>query len=127
MRQQQRPTSAPPANNAVLNDDVRRRFSRQVIVVVRIRPHLPLERKQNSTNILNVVDDKSVSFDPREEGETYRHDVWKRTATTFGCDRVFGRTSSQFDVYSATAQRVIEPVLSGFNASVFAYGATGSG
>ncbi|KAG9390837.1 Kinesin motor domain [Carpediemonas membranifera] len=124
---QNRPTSAPPAPANILRNEVKRRFSNKVIVVVRVRPHLANERAQKATNILHVIDDKSVSFDPREEGEVYRHDVWKRQATTFGYDAVFPRTSSQWDVYAATSQKVIEPVLAGFNASVFAYGATGSG
>merc|ERR1719240_2425634 len=45
----------------------------------------------------------------------------------FGYDRVLGPSASQAEVYRETAQPMIEHVLSGRNATVFAYGATGSG
>eukprot|EP01079_Euglenida_sp_SAG-EU17-18_P002227 gene2227-3112_t len=48
---------------------------------------------------------------------------------TYAFDRVFEDTVTQADVFVATVsdRKVIDRVLDGFNASVFAYGATGSG
>lgn len=45
----------------------------------------------------------------------------------FGFDRVFDETCSQQDVYEATTRTLLDSVLDGFNATVFAYGATGCG
>merc|ERR1719201_2150410 len=45
----------------------------------------------------------------------------------FGYDKVLGPSAPQAEVYKETAQPMIEHVLSGRNATVFAYGATGSG
>ncbi|KAI8873149.1 kinesin-domain-containing protein, partial [Ramicandelaber brevisporus] len=42
-------------------------------------------------------------------------------------DRVFGEDSTQADIYSSTTRPLIDAVLQGFNATVFAYGATGCG
>lgn len=42
-------------------------------------------------------------------------------------DRVFDQDATQAEVYEATAKKVIDKVTCGFNACVFAYGATGSG
>jgi kinesin family member 18/19 len=45
----------------------------------------------------------------------------------FAFDRVFSSRASQRDVYAHTAQRLLDSVLNGYNASCFAYGATGAG
>ena len=46
---------------------------------------------------------------------------------TFGFDRIFDENASQDDVYSATTKNLLDSVLAGYNATVFAYGATGCG
>lgn len=45
----------------------------------------------------------------------------------FTFDAVFGPEASQQDVYNATARDLVNSVLAGFNATVFAYGQTGTG
>jgi hypothetical protein len=42
-------------------------------------------------------------------------------------DRVFDENTSQSDVYEATTKNLLDSVLDGYNATVFAYGATGCG
>jgi kinesin family protein 18/19 len=39
--------------------------------------------------------------------------------------QAFGPDSTQEEVYSETTQHLVESVLQGYNATVFAYGATG--
>eukprot|EP01083_Nonionella_stella_P187376 688351_1 len=104
-----------------------------VIVAVRVRPASTAEGKYE--NILEVVEPSLVRFDPVQ-----RQDSWgdgpseslsigarrKRNAT-YAFDHVFGPTSSQRAVYESTGMLVIDDVLSGYNATVFAYGATGAG
>ena len=46
---------------------------------------------------------------------------------TFAFDRVFDDNTSQADVYGATTKSLLDSVLDGYNATVFAYGATGCG
>jgi kinesin family protein 18/19 len=46
---------------------------------------------------------------------------------TFAFDRVFDETTTQGDVYEATTKPLLDSVLDGYNATVFAYGATGCG
>lgn len=46
---------------------------------------------------------------------------------TFGFDRVFDENASQGDIYEATTRNLLDSVLDGYNATVFAYGATGCG
>ncbi|XP_011877860.1 PREDICTED: kinesin-like protein KIF19, partial [Vollenhovia emeryi] len=42
-------------------------------------------------------------------------------------DMVFGEASTQVEVYEGTTKNLVQDVLNGYNATVFAYGATGSG
>jgi kinesin family protein 18/19 len=46
---------------------------------------------------------------------------------TFMFDRVFDENITQSDVYEATTRNLLDSVLDGYNATVFAYGATGCG
>lgn len=46
---------------------------------------------------------------------------------TFAFDRVFDENTTQGDVYEATTRSLLDSVLDGYNATVFAYGATGCG
>lgn len=46
---------------------------------------------------------------------------------TFAFDRVFDENTTQGDVYEATTKNLLDSVLDGYNATVFAYGATGCG
>ena len=50
-----------------------------------------------------------------------------RKDQTFGFDRVFDENTTQGDVYEATTKNLLDSVLDGYNATVFAYGATGCG
>lgn len=45
----------------------------------------------------------------------------------YAFDYAFDNTSSQEQVYEATCKFLLDSVLNGFNATVFAYGPTGSG
>jgi kinesin family protein 18/19 len=46
---------------------------------------------------------------------------------TFAFDRVFDENTTQGDVYESTTRGLLDSVLDGYNATVFAYGATGCG
>lgn len=45
----------------------------------------------------------------------------------FSFDRIFGSESSQVQVFQDTALPLIADVLAGYNATIFAYGQTGTG
>lgn len=46
---------------------------------------------------------------------------------TFAFDRIFDQNTTQEEVYEATTRNLLDSVLDGYNATVFAYGATGCG
>ena len=72
-------------------------------------------------------------FDPPEDQAVNRSGrsaapMGKRSKDqTFGFDRIFDENTTQGDVYEATTKNLLDSVLDGYNATVFAYGATGCG
>lgn len=76
--------------------------------------------------------DKRV-FDPPEDNPMQRFSKSvvpnrKRVKDqTFVFDRVFDDNTTQGDVYESTTKNLLDSVLDGYNATVFAYGATGCG
>ncbi|KAL8691825.1 MAG: hypothetical protein Q9218_003043 [Villophora microphyllina] len=83
--------------------------------------------------VLKVVDDKCLIFDPPDDNQIARNakscgPPGRRSKDqTFGFDRVFDENTSQAEVYEATTRNLLDSVLDGYNATVFAYGATGCG
>lgn len=78
--------------------------------------------------------DKARIFDPPEDNPVQRFsrsvvsNMGKRVKDqTFGFDRVFDENTTQAEVYEATTRGLLDSVLDGYNATVFAYGATGCG
>ncbi|GAB7350169.1 hypothetical protein MBLNU459_g0834t1 [Dothideomycetes sp. NU459] len=83
-------------------------------------------------SVIKVVDDKCLIFDPPEDAPVQRFSRpgmgGKRVKDqTFGFDKVFDDNTTQGDVYEATTKGLLDSVLDGYNATVFAYGATGCG
>jgi kinesin family protein 18/19 len=72
-------------------------------------------------------------FDPPEDNPIQRFSrsvvpQGKRVKDqAFMFDRVFDDNTTQNDVYESTTRGLLDSVLDGFNATVFAYGATGCG
>jgi kinesin family protein 3/17 len=47
--------------------------------------------------------------------------------SSFTFDHVYDQNSSQREVYESTARAVVDSALQGYNATIFAYGQTGTG
>ncbi|XP_072798135.1 kinesin-like protein KIF19 [Vicugna pacos] len=99
----------------------------QVMVALRIRPLNDLELEDGATVIAHKVGDQVVVLmDPGEDPEDPLRTHQSREKT-FIFDTVFDQQASQEEVYRATTQHLVEGVISGYNATVFAYGPSGAG
>lgn len=86
-------------------------------------------------DIVQIVDDRILCFDPdeKDKARAFMERGFVPPGTKrykdkrFMFDRVFGHHTRQTDVYEATAQPLLQGLLDGYNATVFAYGATGCG
>lgn len=72
-------------------------------------------------------------FDPPEDSPVHRFSRSVVPASkkvkdqVFAFDRVFDENTTQTEVYEGTTRSLLDNVLDGYNATVFAYGATGCG
>lgn len=93
---------------------------------------------KNLRKIVNVVDDKMLIFDPSENNpltKVQRQVFCNHAAMSkarirehrFVFDRLFDEDASQDDVFCHTTKPLLDNILDGYNATVFAYGATGCG
>eukprot|EP00268_Persea_americana_P003283 TRINITY_DN10990_c0_g2_i5.p1 TRINITY_DN10990_c0_g2~~TRINITY_DN10990_c0_g2_i5.p1 ORF type:complete len:218 (-),score=34.52 TRINITY_DN10990_c0_g2_i5:771-1424(-) len=98
-----------------------------LMVAVKCRPLTELERKR-SRNIIQVTDDKGITvLDPDREKD-YLDRIQNRTKERKYCfDHAFGPECTNTDVYRNSISSTIAGVVQGLNATIFAYGSTGSG
>jgi hypothetical protein len=106
----------------------------RITVVVRVRPANPRELLSAQGDVVHVIDDRVLIFDPpgeRIQKPTFLQTFHSRAKDLhFGFDKVLGPTATQEDVFEVVKNSVFSEsggLLDGFNCTVFAYGATGSG
>ncbi|XP_025266551.1 kinesin-like protein KIF19 [Camponotus floridanus] len=112
-------SSSSSSGNDFKDRGDRRVLEQKLMVAVRIRP---LVQNENGTRCLHAVNNKMVVLEDQDS------DKQKRAAPRqYLYDIIFGENSTQEEVYEATTKNLAQDVLNGYNATVFAYGATGSG
>jgi len=117
-------------------------FESNILVAVRIRPLT--QKEQQSTPDLTRVEDnlivrviRQIVYDPVdlqfENENKINMDVLHRSKEQrYAFDKIFKNAVNE-QIYrlrgkvSETCQALVEPVMSGFNGTVFAYGPTGTG
>ncbi|KAF3386524.1 Kinesin-like protein 6 [Penicillium rolfsii] len=93
----------------------------------------PKLNQKGLRSIVKVIDDRCLVFDPPEDNPVQKFSrsvvpQGKRVKDqTFAFDRIFDQNASQGEVYENTTRGLLDSVLDGYNATVFAYGATGCG
>uniref|UniRef100_A0A3Q1ECL6 Kinesin-like protein n=1 Tax=Acanthochromis polyacanthus TaxID=80966 RepID=A0A3Q1ECL6_9TELE len=99
----------------------------QLTVALRIRPLSDAEQEEAATVVAHRVDDQVVVLmDPMEDPDDILRANRSREKT-YMFDVAFDFSASQEEVYRATTRGLIEGLISGYNATVFAYGPTGCG
>ena len=106
-------------------------------VAVRVRPENSREQAGAYKNVINVVDEKMLIFDPKEDDEAFyfqgkkqgRRDLNKKENKDqkFAFDAVYSAGSSNEEIFEGTTKDLVDVIFEGYNCSVFAYGATGAG
>lgn len=127
--------SIKPGTSAMSNSEDNSEIS--IKVIVRVRPPNERDLQDNSRTVIEVVDDKMLIFDPKEqETPFFFHNVAQKgrdmlkkqnKQLQFIFDRVFDSTSTNTNVFEGSTKSLINSLLDGYNCSVFAYGATGAG
>ncbi|CDP02664.1 unnamed protein product [Coffea canephora] len=88
----------------------------------------PLTERDRGRNIIRVHNDKEVLVLDPDLSKDYLDRIQNRTKERrYNFDYVFGPISTNLDVYQRSIHSTIAGVIQGLNATVFAYGSTGSG
>ncbi|KAK2503601.1 hypothetical protein MC885_021842 [Smutsia gigantea] len=99
----------------------------QLTVALRVRPISVAELEEGATLIAHKVDEQMVVLmDPMEDPDDILR-ARRSREKSYLFDVAFDFTATQEMVYLATTKSLIEGVISGYNATVFAYGPTGCG
>ena len=102
-----------------------------MLVAIRVRPLSQREVGGNDIEIVRVQDKMLVVLDRTElqcENEGKKPEILHRSREQkYFFDRIFDHTATQEQVYKNTCSHLIESAVRGYNATVFAYGTTGSG
>jgi len=90
--------------------------------------------------LVSILDERTLIFDPilsehndpttntrSSRRSTFSHGQKRQKEIKYGFDRVFPPESTQVEVFESTCLPLLDKVLEGYNATVFAYGATGCG
>lgn len=101
-----------------------------VLVAIRTRPLSKKEKELDSKPILEILEGKVVVLvDPMSDQavpeEAFRVNRTKERQYAF--DFAFSEDTPQLEVYQNTTNFLLDGVLKGYNATVFAYGPTGAG
>ncbi|ORY57806.1 kinesin motor domain-containing protein [Pseudomassariella vexata] len=93
----------------------------------------PKLKQSGIRSVIKVVDDRCLVFDPPEDNPVQKFsrsvvpNGKKVKDQVFAFDRIFDENVTQAEVYEGTTKNLLDSVLDGYNATVFAYGATGCG
>lgn len=108
-------------------------MNNRLMVYVRVKP------LYDQKSIIDIVDDKTLVFDPvdaeREPNDVYVYHgrqfksigARKNKNSQYSFDRVFDDESTNQSIYETVTKPMVDAAIDGYNCSVFAYGATGSG
>lgn len=104
-----------------------------ILVAVRVRPGLPKEPPEIHEHLFDMVKDgalpedaKKLAFDTENCQVSGRKD-YDVVPHVYNFDTTFGPTATNPGVYEKAVKPVVDSVLEGYHATVFAYGMTGSG
>lgn len=102
--------------------------SKGFTVAVRCRGLMPHEKKDGARSIVKVQDGKVVVLeDPQTTAADDYLRLNKSKERRYAFDVAFDESTGQKEVFEHTTKVLIPGLINGFNATVFAYGATGAG
>ncbi|XP_017784963.1 PREDICTED: kinesin-like protein KIF19 isoform X2 [Nicrophorus vespilloides] len=94
----------------------------RLMVAVRIRP---LKTDENQRVLFTTNNKNVIIGDYADKNDVLRQK--RGSDKQYSFDVVFGEDSTQEEVYEKTTGSLVKDILNGYNATVFAYGATGAG
>lgn len=97
-----------------------------MLVTVRSRPLTAKEKELSQVETVKIINGNCISVMSSSEVKTGKQ-TFQGKEQQFNFDFVFDKSTSQKDLYENTTKFLLSDLIEGYNATVFAYGATGSG
>ncbi|KAF8822448.1 kinesin motor domain-containing protein [Cardiosporidium cionae] len=99
-----------------------------VVVAVRVRPLFSREIHTGCKNIVSIIDNEAVILlDPMLSHHDDVLRINRSREKNFVFDCAFSANCNQQTVFAKTTKLLLEGVIQGLNATIFTYGATGTG
>ena len=112
------------SNTIILNNNANNKKS-SITVAIRIRPLNKNELDISSVECIRAINSTSLLVTTDSSINNKKSNQIKEQQFFF--DYVFDKNTSQQTIYENTTKNLLTGIIDGFNATVFAYGATGSG
>ena len=112
------------SNNNINNNPIKNQKS-SITVAIRIRPLNKNELEVSSMEGVKKINNNSLLVTNDQNNSNKKSNQIKEQQFFF--DYVFDKPTSQQIIYENTTKNLLIGLIDGFNATVFAYGATGSG
>ncbi|ORY80492.1 kinesin motor domain-containing protein, partial [Protomyces lactucae-debilis] len=105
---------------------------RQVFAEGALTGNTPTPTAKGLRKIIQVLDERVLVFDPADSNPMARFSKSlmpgkKIKDVRYAFDHIFDETATQREVFEHTSRPLLNGIFDGFNATVFAYGATGCG
>ena len=107
--------------------------SNNILIAVRVRPLNYSEKEDSDYKTIKITSNDSLTisipteYSLEQKNKTNHIEIKKEKVSKYHFDFVFGENSTQSKVYKTTTFNLLTKVLEGYNATIFAYGATGTG
>ena len=136
---QRRPPKTSASPKKISKKQLEEKFSKnKILVALRSRPLLSRELEESNYNTIAVPDKETViitiptEYISNDKGKYYfkgekKIKVTKVKEAEFKFDFAFDEKATQAEIYQFTTANLVKQVVNGFNATVYAYGATGTG
>ena len=102
-----------------------RKGTYNILVAIRCRPLNQKEKEYSTYHTLNIINKKLIIL--KDPNGIHNINNNRSKEITMAFDYAFDEYESQESIFNSTTKFLIDGVVNGFNATVFAYGATGAG
>ena len=110
-------------SNNTNNNNNKNSQKSQITIAIRLRPLSQNEIELSDIESVSVVSETSLTVSAENNNKKNNQIKYQQ----FFFDHVFDKNASQQEIYNKTTKPLLDNIIEGFNATVFAYGATGSG
>ena len=133
------PKSPEQFTKKISKKKLEEKFSKnKMLVALRARPLLKRELEESNYSTITIADKETVlitiptEYVSNDKGKYYfkgekKIKITKVKEAEFKYDFAFDEKSDQEEVYQFTTANLVKQVINGYNTTVFAYGATGTG